>query len=226
MTYTRIFLGILSLAVLATPALAAQAPGAEVAPLRAGELREFDGMEFVWVPPGEFRMGTPTSADGYADERPVTQVRISRGFWLGQHEVTQAEWQAVMGTNPSRFSGCGQCPVEQVSWNDAQEFIGNLNVRGWRESIPVADRGGVGVRGAGRDDRRPLWERRCDRVGRGQQRRSPASGGTEGAERVGAPRHAGERVRLGRGLVWRLSGRCGDGPAGSRVRRVPGSSGR
>ena len=139
MTYTRIFLGILSLAVLATPALAAQAPGAEVAPLRAGELREFDGMEFVWVPPGEFRMGFSTSADGYADERPVTQVRISRGFWLGQHEVTQAEWQAVMGTNPSRFSGCGQCPVEQVSWNDAQEFIGNLNVRagGNRYRLPT-----------------------------------------------------------------------------------------
>ena len=69
----------------------------------------------------------------------MTQVRISRGFWLGQHEVTQSEWQGVMGTNPSEFSGCGQCPVERVSWNDAQEFIRSLNGRfgGNRYRLPT-----------------------------------------------------------------------------------------
>ena len=71
-----------------------------------------------------------TSSEAFDREQPVTRVRISRGFWLGKHEVTQAEWQAVMGTNPSRFSGCGRCPVEQVSWDDAQAFIGRLNARG------------------------------------------------------------------------------------------------
>ena len=96
------------------------------APPRAGESRVFDGMEFVWIPAGEFRMGS-TSEEADAVEQPVTQVRISRGFWLGKHEVTQAEWQGLMGTNPSHFSGCGQCPVESVSWEDAQEFIGRLN---------------------------------------------------------------------------------------------------
>ena len=108
------------------------------APQRAGELRVFDGMEFVWVPAGAFRMGS-TSSEAFSNEPPLTQVRISRGFWLGQHEVTQAEWQAVMGTNPSRFSGCGQCPVEQVSWNDAQEFIRSLNGRagGNRYRLPT-----------------------------------------------------------------------------------------
>ena len=90
------------------------------------EVRNSVGMKFVRIPAGEFRMGS-TSSEANSDEQPVTQVRINRGFWLGKHEVTQAEWQGVMGTNPSWFSGCGQCPVEQVSWNDAQEFIGRLN---------------------------------------------------------------------------------------------------
>ena len=110
----------------------------EAARRRAGELRVFDGMEFVWVPAGEFRMGS-TSEEADADEQPVTQVRISRGFWLGQYEVTQGQWEAVMGSNPSRFSGCGQCPVEHVSWNDAQEFIGRLNERsgGNRYRLPT-----------------------------------------------------------------------------------------
>ena len=61
-----------------------------------GELRVFDGMEFVWVPAGEFRMGS-TSPEADDGEQPVTRVRISRGFWLGQHEVTQGQWEAVMG---------------------------------------------------------------------------------------------------------------------------------
>ena len=93
-----------------------------------GVSRVFDGMEFVWVPPGEFRMGS-TSSEADANEQPVTQVRISRGFWLGKYEVTQEEWQAVMGSNPSRFAGCGNCPVERVSWDDAQQFIQGLNAR-------------------------------------------------------------------------------------------------
>ena len=106
---------------------------------RQGETRVFDGMEFVWVPAGEFRMGS-TSSEAEDNEQPVTQVRISRGFWLGQHEVTQAEWQGVMGSNPSYFDECGpNCPVETVSWNDAQEFIGSLNGRagGNRYRLPT-----------------------------------------------------------------------------------------
>ena len=69
----------------------------------------------------------------------MTRVRISRGFWLGKHEVTQSEWQAVMGTNPSAFSGCGRCPVERVSWDDAQGFIRQLNGRagGSRYRLPT-----------------------------------------------------------------------------------------
>ena len=94
-----------------------------------GESRVFDGIEFVWVPAGEFLMGS-TSAEAYDEEQPLTRVRISRGYWLGKYEVTQAEWQAVMGSNPSEFKNCGpNCPVEKVSWNDVQEFIRRLNGR-------------------------------------------------------------------------------------------------
>ena len=105
----------------------------------AGESRVFDGTEFVWIPPGEFRMGS-TSRHAYSDEKPVTRVRISRGFWLGKYEVTQRQWQAVMGSNPSGFQNCGgNCPVERVSWNDVQEFIGKLNGRsgGRRYRLPT-----------------------------------------------------------------------------------------
>ena len=83
-------------------------------------------MEFAWVPPGEFRIdSTKLEADG--GELPVEHVRISQGFWLGQHEVTQEQWLAVMGTTPSEFSDCGQCPVESVSREEVQEFIRRLN---------------------------------------------------------------------------------------------------
>ena len=84
-------------------------------------------MEFVRVPAGEFLMGSESEEAG-SDEQPLTRVRISRGFYLGKHEVTQAEWQAVMGRNPSAFDECGpDCPVENVSWEDVQEFIRKLN---------------------------------------------------------------------------------------------------
>ena len=84
-------------------------------------------MEFVSIPAGEFLMGSDSiGADN--DEQPVTRVRISQAFDLGKYEVTQAQWYAVMGSNPSRFDECGpNCPVENVSWYDALEFVGKLN---------------------------------------------------------------------------------------------------
>ncbi|NGZ29494.1 MAG: formylglycine-generating enzyme family protein, partial [Magnetococcales bacterium] len=82
------------------------------------------GIEFVRVPGGSFRMG---SNDGDVDEKPVHGVSVS-GFEMGKYEVTQGQWKAVMGSNPSFFGSCGDsCPMEKVSWNDTQEFIKNLN---------------------------------------------------------------------------------------------------
>ena len=84
-------------------------------------------MEFVWIPPGEFQMGSPEWEVGrYSNEGPLHVVEISRGFWLGKYEVTQGEWEAVMGSNPSNYEGTDR-PVESVSWNYVHEFIGRLN---------------------------------------------------------------------------------------------------
>ena len=100
----------------------------------------FDGIEFVGIPPGDFLMGSITQHGFDDDEQPVTQVRISKGFYLGKYEVTQDQWQAVMGSNPSFFKNCGdRCPVEHVSWEDVQEFIRKLNAKseGARYRLPT-----------------------------------------------------------------------------------------
>jgi formylglycine-generating enzyme required for sulfatase activity len=89
-------------------------------------LRNSIGMEFVLIPAGEFQMG---SNDGEEAEKPVHRVRISKAFYLGEYEVTQGQWQAVMGNNPSQFKGDPNLPVESVSWDDVQEFIRRLNAR-------------------------------------------------------------------------------------------------
>jgi formylglycine-generating enzyme required for sulfatase activity len=88
------------------------------------------GMEFVLIPAGEFLMGSDKEKDQDADdhETPQHRVRISKPFYLGKYEVTQALWEAVMGSNPGKFKGRSN-PVEQVSWEDAQEFIKRLNAK-------------------------------------------------------------------------------------------------
>jgi formylglycine-generating enzyme required for sulfatase activity len=94
------------------------------------------GIEFVLIPAGSFMMG---STNGDADERPVHKVTIEYPFYMGKYEVTQAQWQAVMGNNPSHFKDCDNCPVEQVSWDDAQGFIRKLNQMndGYRYRLPT-----------------------------------------------------------------------------------------
>ncbi|MBF0417521.1 MAG: formylglycine-generating enzyme family protein [Magnetococcales bacterium] len=89
------------------------------------------GMSFVQVPAGQFEMGCGGWQDRCdADEKPIHPVRLN-GFWMGQKEVTQGQWRAIMGHNPSRFAVCGdECPVEQVSWNDIQGFLAKLNQGG------------------------------------------------------------------------------------------------
>ena len=85
------------------------------------------GMEFVLIPSGSFMMGSdPNFEAGQKDENPSHKVRISQPVYLGKYEVTQAQWIAVMGSNPSRFKGRNN-PVERVSWYDVQEFIKRLN---------------------------------------------------------------------------------------------------
>lgn len=84
------------------------------------------GMEFVFVKGGCYQMGD-TFGDGYNDEKPVHEVCVD-DFYMGKYEVTQGQWQKIMGKNQAYFKDCGEnCPAEQVSWNDAQEFINKLN---------------------------------------------------------------------------------------------------
>jgi formylglycine-generating enzyme required for sulfatase activity len=84
----------------------------------------------VFIPPGTFRMGSPTDeVDRFDWEGPQTAVTISRGFWMRKYEVTQGEYLAVMGSNPSYFTGDTNRPVEQVSWLDATNYCATLTQR-------------------------------------------------------------------------------------------------
>jgi formylglycine-generating enzyme required for sulfatase activity len=85
------------------------------------------GMELLWVPAGKFLMGSP-EAVGYGDERPQTEVTLSRPFWMGRFEVRQRDWAAVMGNNPSYFKGEDR-PVETVSWDECVAFGKKLTER-------------------------------------------------------------------------------------------------
>jgi formylglycine-generating enzyme required for sulfatase activity len=82
------------------------------------------GMKLVYIQPGEFQMG---SNDGEDDEKPLHTVKISKGFYMGIYEITQEQYQKVMGNNPSHFKGEDNLPVETVSWDAAVEFCKKLS---------------------------------------------------------------------------------------------------
>jgi formylglycine-generating enzyme required for sulfatase activity len=85
---------------------------------------------YVAIPAGEFLMGSPSGEEGRDSDEKQHRVRITRGFYLKATEVTQGEWEAVMGSNPSSFKSCGKtCPVENVSWNDAVTYLNKLSDR-------------------------------------------------------------------------------------------------
>ena len=89
------------------------------------------GQTFNLLPAGTFTMGSPSDEWGrISHEGPQHQVRLTQPFYMQQTEVTQAQWETVMGSNPSYFPGCPTCPVETVSWNDVQVFITEMNKRG------------------------------------------------------------------------------------------------
>ncbi|SJM89062.1 formylglycine-generating enzyme family protein [Crenothrix polyspora] len=103
-----------------------------IQPLHAAEHKNFLGIGFVKIEAGCFQMGLEqplkeAQASSKA-EMPSHKVCIDKVFYLGETEVTQKQWQALMEKNPSKFKGDFK-PVEKVSWNDAQEFIKRLNAK-------------------------------------------------------------------------------------------------
>lgn len=88
-------------------------------------------MVFVWISPGAFMMGSGGNEIGRQDDETRHEVRLSQGFWIGTHEVTQAQWDRVIGSNPSNFKNAGtNAPVELVTWSDCQDFLARLNAWG------------------------------------------------------------------------------------------------
>lgn len=83
-------------------------------------------LEILPVSRGKFVMGSEEGGMGSSNEKPLTEVTLTKPFWLGKTAVTQAQYELIMGKNPSNFKGA-DLPVEQVSWNDAVEFCRRLN---------------------------------------------------------------------------------------------------
>ncbi len=123
---------------------------------RAGQPRDDNGLQttLVWIPPGKFKMGSPKNEKGRDDDNEAqVQVTLTKGFWLGQTEVTQSEWQRVMSTAPWR-SGKDKkyvkegddYPAVYVSWDDAMKFCKTLTATdrvagrltlGWQYTLPT-----------------------------------------------------------------------------------------
>ena len=122
-------------------------------PPSAGARRTFyaggAGFAMRWIPAGRFWMGSPSDEAGRSnDEDPQGLVHISKGFWMLESEVTQGQYKALMGSNPSLFSSCGNhCPVEQVSWGDAREFADKLSAAQGLSACTDTDRDIFGCKG-------------------------------------------------------------------------------
>lgn len=93
------------------------------------------GIEMLLIPPGQFQMGCQTASSAYpclSNEQPVHPVTLTRPYYLARYEVTQAQWTATMGSNPSYFQGASDAasrPVERVSWDTIQGFLSTTGLR-------------------------------------------------------------------------------------------------
>lgn len=115
--------------------------------VEAGSAANPDPAKFVWIPAGTFTMGSPANeVDREKNEGPQTQVTITSGFWMAKHEVMQREYSAVMGINPSRFTGDFDRPVESLTWENAINYCAKLTAKervagrlpaGWEYRLPT-----------------------------------------------------------------------------------------
>lgn len=128
------------------------------------DLPDGQRMELVWVEGGTFTMGS-NDARGvdkrYESTRPEHTVGVG-GCYMGRYEVTQGQWRAVMGENPSHFTGSDSLPVEQVTWADAQRFVTLLSqLTGLLFRLPTEAEWEYAARGGNRADGQPYAG--CDR---------------------------------------------------------------
>jgi formylglycine-generating enzyme required for sulfatase activity len=114
--------------------------------------------ELVHIDGGCFQMGSPPSEEGRDDDERQHRVCVE-DFAIGKYEVTQAQWEAVMGSNPSHFNDCADCPVERVSWNDVQDYIAKLNERtGKQYRLPTEAQWEYAARAG---TQTPFWSGEC-----------------------------------------------------------------
>jgi len=188
-----------SIAVIVLPALSVLLP-TQAAHAADNSFTDCEGCpRMVVVPSGSFMMGgkpNPQLAfNPEPDETPRRQVTV-RSFAIGKFEVTQAEWQAVMGENPSDYvTGDGRLPVETVSWYDAQEFLRRLSAKSGRlYRLPTEAEWEYAAR-AGSDALFSFGDDPAE-LGRAHQSR-----GYAGGQRFWPARHARQRVGVGGGLL-------------------------
>lgn len=126
-------------------------PGPSIA-LKKTHVDEITNMEFTLIPGGCFKMGD-NFGDGLSNERPVHEVCVS-SFYMGKFEVTQGQYQAIVGNNPSNFKKGENFPVEMVSWNDAKSFIHQINQKsGKKYRLPTEAEWEYAARAAGSGDK-------------------------------------------------------------------------
>jgi len=156
------------------------------------------GMSFVFVKGGCYQMGD-TFGGGDGDEKPVHEVCVD-DFYIGKYEVTQGQWQRIMGSNPSHFSSCGDnCPVENVSWRDVQEFIRKLNNQsGKRYRLPTEAEWEYAARSGGK---REKWSGTSDGSSLGDYAWYDANSGGQ-THPVGQKRPNGLGLHDMSGNVW------------------------
>ncbi len=127
--------------------------GLEQMPAMSEITEPVTGMRFIFVEGGTFKMGD-MSGEGFKDERPLHEVRLD-DFYMGRYEVTQGQWRTIMGDNPSAFKMGDDYPVENVRWNDVQEFIAGLNRRsgGSRYRLPTEAEWEYAARSRGKEEK-------------------------------------------------------------------------
>ena len=123
-------------------------------PAAGGKKRNSLGMEFVYVSPGSFMMGSPSGESGRGDDEKQHRVTLTRGYYMQTTEVTQGQWERVMGSRP----WTGEDYVQEnannaaayISWNDCRAFIREAESNGGEQQVSAAHGSGVGICGQGR----------------------------------------------------------------------------